>query len=94
MKGIAMNKPEGKLTLAVAKAFLLAILICIPLSATFCRAQCWNAIRSGNYPSMTMTPRIWTAGQSYVVTLSDPNPADGNFYQGSWCNAFVGPATQ
>ena len=89
-----MNKPEGKLTLAVAKAFLLAILICIPLSATFCRAQCWNAIRSGNYPSMTMTPRIWTAGQSYVVTLSDPNPADGNFYQGSWCNAFVGPATQ
>ena len=58
MKGIAMNKPEGKLTLAVAKAFLLAILICIPLSATFCRAQCWNAIRSGNYPSMTMTPRF------------------------------------
>jgi YD repeat-containing protein len=100
MKGIAMNKPEGKLTLAVAKPFLLAILVCIPLSATLCRAQCWSENRTGPYPSMTMSPAVWTAGQSYVVTLSDPNPSDGFFYQdggsplGLTCNAFVGPATQ
>ncbi|MGO8787537.1 MAG: DUF6531 domain-containing protein [Terriglobia bacterium] len=43
---------------------------------------------------MTMTPSVWTAGQSYLVTVSDPNRSEGYFYLApGLCNAFVGPAT-
>ena len=87
-----MNKPEGKLRLAVANPFLLAILVCIPLSATFCRGQCYEIVTWPGLSYLTMTPSVWTAGQTYTVTVTQPNPAIGYFYQGS-CNAFVGPAT-
>jgi len=75
-----MNKPEGKLRRGLAKPFLLALLVCTPLSATLCRAQCnvlgpqWSSINS-----VTMTPSVWTAGQTYTVTVTESNPQEGYF---------------
>ena len=86
-----MNKPEGKLRRGLAKPFLLAILLGTPLSATLCRAQCnvlgpqWDSINS-----VTMTPSVWTAGQTYTVTVTESNPQEGYFVPGS-CFAYVGP---
>jgi hypothetical protein len=91
-----MRNLEGKLMWERVRPFLFAILLFLPLSATFCHAQCWNDMSHYSYlPGLTMTPRVWTAGQTYTVTVSDSNPSEGNFVQGSgypWCNALVGPA--
>jgi YD repeat-containing protein len=82
-----MRNLQGKLTWVIVRPFLLAILLFLPLSATYSHAQCWSS-GPGPVPGMTMTPQNWTAGQSYLVTVSSPSEPNF-FYDSPFCNAWV-----
>ncbi|MGA9059562.1 MAG: DUF6531 domain-containing protein [Terriglobia bacterium] len=67
-----MDKLQGKVSSLIVRPLLLAVLLLLPFSATICHAQCWNDYYNYTLSSLTFTPYWWTAGQSYVVTVSDP----------------------
>ncbi len=84
-----MRNLHEKLICVIARPLLLALLLFLPLSATYCHAQCWSP--ATGYPPiyMTMTPYFWTAGQSYTVTVSDTHTSDGSFTDTGNCNMWV-----
>ena len=63
-----MHNLQGKLLWVIARPLLLAIWFILPLSATYCQAQCWNGPVEGPLPSVT-PPINWTAGGTYLVTI-------------------------
>ena len=91
-----MRNLQGKLTWVIARPFLLAILLYLPLSAIPCHAQCYAVNEAGALPNATLTPASWTAGQTYTVTVTQPDPSRGYFYPLAEeppyfsCDAFVG----
>lgn len=72
-----MRSLQGKLTWVIARPFLLAIWLFLPLSATYCHAQCWNGPVEGPFPSIS-PPINWTAGGTYLVTIV-AGPGAGSF---------------
>ncbi len=74
-KGYTMHKVERKL-ISVILLPLLAVPLLLVLSATLCRAQCFESNNYFDPPGSTITPQLWAPEASYVVTISSPQYQD------------------
>ncbi len=56
---------------AILRSTLYVTLLFLPLFATFCHAQCYGA-PPGQGPIATLSPQYWAPGQTYNVTVTNP----------------------
>ena len=53
------------------KLSLSTVLLFLSFCPMICHAQCWNG-PPDVYPQLTLSPQYWAPGQSYTVTVTNP----------------------